>query len=182
MQPVRVFIAIALIAYPLWVAWLVHTGHTDKLWWILCLLVLPQVLLSDWRQPRTYILIAAIALVVLGAWCIDPVTGALFYPVWMNLGFLFLFAGSLLQKPAIITRLAQALEGELPPPAVRYTERVTQVWCVFFVLNGAIALWTALLGDLKLWTLYNGFIAYVAMGLIMAIEFGVRRVVKKRQH
>lgn len=181
MQPVRVLIAIALIAYPLWVAGLVHAGHTDKLWWVLCLLVLPQLVVSDWRQPRTYILVAAVALVVLGAWWVDPIAGALFYPVWMNLGFLLVFAGSLLQKPAIITRLAQAMEGELTPAAIRYTERVTLVWCLFFCVNGALALWTALLANLKLWTLYNGVIAYIAMGALMLIELGVRRVVKKRQ-
>lgn len=72
------------------------------------------------------------------------------------------------------------MEGPLSPAAVRYTERVTLVWALFFALNGGIAWWTVQLGDMELWALYNGLIAYLLMGLLMAVEWSIRRVVKKR--
>jgi hypothetical protein len=46
---------------------------------------------------------------------------------------------SLLSGPSMIERLARLREPDLPPEAIRYTRRVTQAWCVFFVFNGGIA-------------------------------------------
>ncbi|MEL2256273.1 hypothetical protein AAER79_32680, partial [Klebsiella pneumoniae] len=56
---------------------------------------------------------------------------------------------------------------------------VTQVWCGFFIINGAIALFTVLHADISLWTLWNGMIAYLLMGTLMAGEWLVRQRVKK---
>jgi uncharacterized membrane protein len=56
---------------------------------------------------------------------------------------------------------------------------VTQVWCLFFLCNGGVALYTALYSSLAFWTLYNGLIAYVLMGLVFAIEYGVRQLVRR---
>ncbi len=61
------------------------------------------------------------------------------------------------------------------PPEWRYTRRVTQVWCGFFVLNGGLALCTALWASDAGWALYNGLVAYVLMGLLFAGEWLVRR-------
>ncbi|WP_258241021.1 hypothetical protein [Pseudidiomarina homiensis] len=182
MRIVRALSYLCLATYPLWVAGLVHAGYSQHLWWLLCLFVIPQLWLADWQQPRSYVVLFATLCVVIGAWLLGPQLGALFYPVWMNLGFLILFASSLWRKPAIITRLARAMEGELSPAAVSYTEKVTIVWTLFFLLNGSIAWWTATQANLSVWTWYNGVIAYVVMALIFTIELGIRYVVKKRHH
>jgi uncharacterized membrane protein len=51
----------------------------------------------------------------------------------------------------------------------------------FFIGNGAMALFTVLHGDMHLWTLWNGMVAYILMGTLMAAEWLVRqRVIKKR--
>ena len=63
---------------------------------------------------------------------------------------------------------------------VAYTRRVTQVWCVFFAANAVVSAATALWADAAGWALYNGLIAYVAMGLLMAGEWLVRRRVRAR--
>ncbi|HCQ3818278.1 TPA: hypothetical protein OKD99_004577, partial [Escherichia coli] len=60
------------------------------------------------------------------------------------------------------------------------TRRVTQIWCGFFIINGGIALFTALYADMSLWTAWNGMIAYLLMGTLMAGEWLVRRQVMKR--
>jgi uncharacterized membrane protein len=101
----------------------------------------------------------------------------LWYPVAVNTVFLALFGGSLVRPPPLVERLARLRTPDLPPPAVRYTRRVTQVWCIFFVVNGSIAAGTCLYGDLQIWTLYNGLLSYVLIGLLAGAEFLVRRSV-----
>ncbi|EPZ4753046.1 hypothetical protein [Klebsiella quasipneumoniae] len=104
----------------------------------------------------------------------------LFYPVVVNSVMLAVFGGSLWSRMPIIARLARLREPDLPERAVRYTRRVTQIWCAFFIINGGIALFTALYGDLSLWTAWNGMISYLLMGTLMAGEWLVRQRVIKR--
>ncbi|MBJ4371292.1 hypothetical protein JGE09_24610, partial [Salmonella enterica subsp. enterica serovar Kentucky] len=68
-----------------------------------------------------------------------------FYPVVVNVCRFCVFAFSLKQPQSIIERLARLQEPELPPSGVAYTRKVTMVWCVFFVLNAAFALYTCFL-------------------------------------
>ena len=104
----------------------------------------------------------------------------LFYPVVVNSVMLAVFGGSLWSTMPMIERLARLREPDLPERAVRYTRRVTQIWCAFFIINGGIALFTALYGDLSLWTAWNGMISYLLMGTLMAGEWLVRQRVIKR--
>lgn len=103
-----------------------------------------------------------------------------FYPVVVNVCMLILFASSLNQSQTIIERLARLQEPELPESGVRYTRKVTKVWCGFFVLNGLIALYTCF-QPLELWTLYNGLISYLLAGSLFAGEWIVRQFVRKDQ-
>lgn len=104
------------------------------------------------------------------------------YPVAVSLGMLLLFALSLGQPQTMIERLARLREPELPPQGVAYTRRITQLWCAFFVLNGNVALYTALHASRDIWALYNGCIAYVLMGALFAGEWLYRRFALKRPH
>jgi len=61
---------------------------------------------------------------------------------------------------------------------VIYTRRVTWIWCGVFVLNGSLALATALWASNQVWALYNGLLAYVMMGALCGGEWLVRRRVK----
>ncbi|MGQ4277278.1 hypothetical protein ACQ5ES_09555 [Pseudidiomarina sp. E22-M8] len=171
---------ILLIGYPFLVWWLAQQGYMRELFVALAVILLLQAISLGFNNPRSYLALVALAMVLLVAWFTDPLTGVLYYPVWMNACLLVLFCFSLLRPPAVITRLATLMEGSLSPAAVRYTERVTLVWAIFFALNGSIAWWTVYLGDMQLWALYNGLIAYLLMGLLMAVEWSIRRVVKKR--
>lgn len=117
---------------------------------------------------------ALLALCALAAFANDETLLRL-YPVLVNVALLLVFARSLGHPPTVIERIARAIHGALPPEAVRYTRRVTQVWCGFFVVNGSIALWTALAASREAWALYNGLIAYLLMGAIFAGEWWVRQ-------
>ena len=96
----------------------------------------------------------------------------LFYPVVVNAVMLAVFGGSLWSAMPIVERLARLQEPD--------TRHVTQIWCGFFIINGGIALFTALYADMSLWTAWNGMIAYLLMGTLMAGEWLVRRQVMKR--
>ena len=136
-------------------------------------------LLTD-RQRR--FLPVGLVLLVFSAVAIwrDDLTTLRLYPVLVNLVMLGLFSWTLLFPPSLIERLARLKEPDLPPSGVRYTRRVTQVWCGFFVLNGSIAAYTALYSSLATWTLYNGLISYLLMGTLFGGEFLLRLRIRKQ--
>ncbi|GGP21754.1 hypothetical protein [Silvimonas iriomotensis] len=101
------------------------------------------------------------------------------YPVLVNLAMLIVFALSLKAPQTMIERIARLTEPDLPESGVRYTRRVTVAWCVFFAANGLIALATALYGDARVWSIYNGLIAYGLIGLMLGGEWLIRQRVRR---
>ena len=98
------------------------------------------------------------------------------YPVIISFTFLTVFGYSLLYPPTMIERLARLTRPDLPEKAVSYTRKITQIWCVFFLLNGVVALFTAVYTSLSIWTLYNGFLSYLIMGSLFLGEFVYRKL------
>jgi uncharacterized membrane protein len=92
------------------------------------------------------------------------------YPSLVNLGLLIAFGATLVRGPSMIEKFARLSNPDLPPGAVRHTRRVTQVWCAFFVLNGAFSAYTALYWSRASWSLYNGAIAYGLIGVLLVAE------------
>ncbi len=101
------------------------------------------------------------------------------YPVCINALMLALFAASVLRPPSFVERLIRLRKPDMPPWAIRYARKVTLAWCGFFLINGAIAFYTSFWTPLEVWTLYNGLIAYLLIGLMFAGEFPVRYLVKR---
>lgn len=181
MKPLlRILISMTLLAYPVLVWWMAQQGLINGLVVLLAVVLLLQVFTQGLKSPKSWVSMAVLLVVTCTILITDTLTGVLFYPVWMNLAMLCVFLLSLWKKPAVVTRLARLMGGELSERAVAYTEKVTWVWVAFFVVNGSVSLGTVLWGDIDLWTLYNGLIAYVLMGLLFMIEWGVRRVVKNK--
>ena len=60
------------------------------------------------------------------------------YPLLVNTAMLAVFAASLIHPPSAIERIARLQHPDLPPAGVRYTRRITQIWCGFFIANGSI--------------------------------------------
>lgn len=104
------------------------------------------------------------------------------YPVLVNASLLAAFGYSLAHPPSMVERFARLREPHLPPAAIRYTRRVTQAWCVFFILNGAACALLALFASAAAWSLYTGVISYLLMGLLFGVEFLVRLQFKRRHH
>ncbi|MDO5685881.1 MAG: hypothetical protein Q4G42_00550 [Neisseria sp.] len=101
------------------------------------------------------------------------------YPVWVSVLLLVVFAGSLFTRQSIIERLARLQQPDLPPQGVRYTRRVTQIWCAFFIINGSIITALILTENHAAWTWYTGIVSYVLMGILFAGEYAYRRWVLK---
>ena len=109
------------------------------------------------------------------------------YPLLMNLLFLATFTITLFQPPTMIYRFAtladktiQGSPGEKHIAA--YCKKVTIVWICFFIFNGSIAAWTIFFGSNLMWSVYNGGISYILMGILFAGEFMVRKIVQKKLH
>lgn len=119
------------------------------------------------------VLAGAIALALVSLWR-GSSEAMLYYPVVVNLGMLLVFAASFVSPPTIVERIARSLHPALPEQATPYLRRVTLAWCVFFVANGATALYTATLASFETWALYNGLIAYVLIGAMFAGELLLR--------
>ncbi len=174
-----------LLAWPflIWFG-LAHNG----LRWLLPLMAL-LLLLRLWQTRRqagplrrVIQLVATVGITLCAAsYLLKTHQLLLFYPVVVNAVMLAVFGGSLWSAMPIVERIARLREPQLSPAGIRYTRRITQVWCLFFIINGGIALLTALYGDISLWTAWNGMIAYLLMGSLMAVEWLVRQRVKKRE-
>lgn len=102
------------------------------------------------------------------------------YPILVNAAFLAMFGWSLAFPPTVVERIARVSDPAFPDAAIPYVRRVTQVWCVFFVLNGTASAATAVWASDVLWALYNGCLAYMATGLVFAVEWVVRQRVRRR--
>ncbi len=107
--------------------------------------------------------------------------GLKLYPILVNACMLGVFCLSLYQPPTIIERLARLQEPNLPATGIRYTRRVTQLWCLFFLGNGAISTATLFASD-EIWALYNGLIAYIAMATLLGAEFIFRQFYLKKNY
>lgn len=168
----------ASVAYPL-VVWCV-LGRVGPRWAALGLAGLALARAAFARERFWLAVAMAVALLAAASAWFDGWAPLKLYPVVVNLALLAAFSASLRRGPSAIERLARLREPSLPSAAVAYTRRVTQVWCIFFAANAIVSAVTALWADAAGWALYNGVVAYAAMGVLMAGEWLVRRRVRAR--
>lgn len=171
-----VVVAAISLAYPLLVY--LAMGRFEPRWLSLLLFTLALLRALSTRQPLWGAAAAGTGLLAVLATVLNQALPLKLYPALVNAVMLAVFGTSLRFGPPLVERLARLQEPDLPPFAVAYTRRVTQVWCGFFVLNGSLALLTALYASDRVWMLYNGLLAYVMMGVLFAGEWLVRRRVK----
>lgn len=139
------------------------------------LLLRHQLEKMPWLLPATLLGMIAIALGSLA----ETSMGFKLYPLAVNFAMLLVFGYSYVKPPTVIESLARLTEKDFPEKAVAYTQKITLVWCLFFIVNGLVSLYTALFLSLDIWLLYNGFLSYIFMGLLMGVEYLVRIKVKK---
>jgi len=177
---IKALLGVALLVYPFLVYIAVDRGALIAVLAILVSVLFLRVWVSDLQQDKTpimHLMAGIVCLLVSYTW--QNSLGARFYPVVVNLIFLYVFATSLYARQSMIEKFARMKDPKLSPEGVVYTRNVTKVWCVFFFINGAIAGYTALYSDIKIWTLYNGMISYVLIGMLFTAEWIYRHFKQK---
>jgi uncharacterized membrane protein len=101
-------------------------------------------------------------------------TYMLYLPLLVSTIFLISFSYSLLSPPNTIEVFARRLVSDLSIEETAYCRRVTLIWVCFLGVNGVAAYYTACCTSLRIWSLYNGFITYIMMGLLFAVELSYR--------
>lgn len=176
-MPFRLLTLVLTLLYPFLIWW--GLGEFGVAFLAMLMVVISALRYANDPKPSWLVMLtASVVLAGYSTFCKDPV-GLKLYPVLMNGMMLFLFASSLFDKECIIERIARLRDPDLPDEAVRYTRRLTQVWCLFFIANGSIATWTVFCESDKVWALYNGAIAYGLMGLMFVGEWLYRKYVLK---
>ncbi len=181
-EPAAVLFASFSLLFPVIAVISVHTVGPIPAVAALCAMYLLRVILPGARKlpgHLTFAFLAVVAAVAVVA-AIDGDLSVRLYPVFMNAAMLIAFASSLVHPPSMIERFARIAEPDLPPEGVAYARAVTIVWVGFFLVNGGVALWTALAGSWTVWTIYNGGIAYVLMGALLLIEYLTRQRLRAR--
>jgi uncharacterized membrane protein len=114
-----------------------------------------------------------IGVALLGA-VFDDERMVLALPVIANLALLAHFGVSLRTMP-IVERFARAVDDDVWPEQVVYCRKVTVLWCAFFAVNAVAITALALFAPLSWWTLYAGIGSYALVGLLVSVEYVVRR-------
>ena len=114
-------------------------------------------------------------------WIFNTEKFLLWYPVGLNSVMLVVFIASLFFPPSAIEIIARIREPSLNDDGVAYTRKVTIVWSVFFAINALVSAWTVLNNDMQVWTLYNGLLAYLAMGVLFVGELILRQRLRGKQ-
>lgn len=177
-KPLTALLGAVTLAYPLLVYYSIGQLSPKFMALLLAGLGLARALVV--RQPVWWTAAGAASVLALLAFVGDALLPLKLYPVLVNLLFLAVFGISLWHPPSVIERIARLTEPHFTEAAVAYTRRVTQVWCGFFLLNGSLALVTALWTSTDIWALYNGLLSYLLMGCLFAGEWLVRRQVRAR--
>ena len=163
---------LATLLYPLAI-WL-GLARFEPRWLALFLLALALLRAIASREAIWRIAAGGALILVVATFVLNDGLPLKLYPVLVNAVLLVAFALSVLRPPTVIERLARLRHPDLPQEGVCWVAKVTKAWCVFFVLNGGIALWTALSASDAAWALYNGAIAYVLIGAMLGGEWLMR--------
>ena len=171
------------IAYPFMAVAAIRHVDVQVFVALLCALLLLRLALPSARALPADLLwgMAAVAAVVAATAVFDAELGARIYPVATNAALLHAFMRTLWRPPSMIERFARMVEPDLDAEGVRYTRKLTMIWAGFFVVNGSVALWLALFGSWLAWAIWTGALAYVAAGLLFALEYLVRLRIRHRR-
>jgi hypothetical protein len=146
----------------------------DVPFWYVGFLLIPLIFLKKNPYGGKLIAIAASCLGLLALIGQNDIY-VYFYPVVINLILLCIFGFSLLYPPTIIERIARVQDSRFTDRDIPYVKKCTIAWCLFFLFNGAIALYSVFLKDKEFWALYNGLISYLLMGSMFLGEWLIRQ-------
>lgn len=146
----------------------------DVPFWIAGIFLVPLILLK--KNPYWGRALSLLALVLGAASLFLRNADFIYlYPVLVNSTLLVVFVLSLFGSQTIVEKIARLKDSRFTELQVPYARKVTIAWAAFFLINGCIALLTVFIADKMYWSLYNGAISYVLMGLMFAGELYCRK-------
>lgn len=166
---VRIFAVLVLLIYPFAVWQLLEHGMIASAALFLAVAALLNACIK--RSPIGFVCVACALVLAFCAGVLDMQNALKLYPVFVNAALFTVFAASLRGTPMVET-FARLRHKNLPAHAV--------VWCVFFIVNGLVALDSALFRSDAWWALYNGAVSYVLIAVLFAAEFAVRILVQRK--
>ncbi len=102
-----------------------------------------------------------------------------YYPVVMNFFFFMMFTISSFQKETMLQKIAKKIDSDIDENFNTYMRNFTYVWiCVTFT-NLVISFSTLFMSD-RIWALYNGCLSYLFIGTVLAIEYPIRLLYKRK--
>lgn len=173
---INTLLTLASLAYPL--GWLLLASRQDLTYLVLIMAILwgfKAIQAVGFSKYFAIFMTALLAFIYL-----TQNLGTMFwYPIIINAMLLATFGGSLLSSQSLIERFARLKTPDLPDQAVRYTRKVTQIWCGFFIFNIIVCAILIAIQNYEWWAIYTGGISYGLMGLLMIGEWLVRQKVIK---
>jgi uncharacterized membrane protein len=136
---------------------------------------------------KKMMLVCPFILLLLGSVCFFIREKVLYYiyPALADFTYFIVFFLSFFAPPPVVYQIVSLVDKKVtkwvPPSVVRaWSWRMTAMWCVFFMVDAAIALITFYwlrtgyhffrVDPHKIWGMYNAFFSYVAMGVIIASQ------------
>ncbi len=172
-KPFYILVGIILLSYP-FIVFIALQQHISLR--LMAFFLLGMALLN-FVQTKQKLILLLICILSCLLFCFNNALFLKLYPVLMNALVGFSFAFSLYKTP-LITVFAQKIGHTLSPKAIEYTRKATIAWTFFIFFNMFLSLTTVFMSDF-VWSLYNGFISYLLIGMMFMGEYIVR---KRRQH
>jgi uncharacterized membrane protein len=137
---------------------------------------IPILMSARSEQRRAALQLPAIALVfaVLG-WLLDNGTLLLVMPAATQATFGLTFLRSLRGTP-LIEHFARMVKADLGVDEQAHCRRWTKVWGLYLLALALLGLGLARFATLEVWTIYVGFLNYVLVGVLFAVEYLVRKL------
>jgi uncharacterized membrane protein len=165
-----------MLFYPFIVYFGVSVGSFHVVACLIGIVLIGNFITQNWRVFQTRFLISFLAIILTYTFgtLLHSSRSILYLPSSISAILLISFAYSLIFPPNMIEAFARRVVLDLSSDEIVYCRRITQIWVGFLTINGLLAYYTACCTSLGIWSLYNGFITYAAMGLLFAVELSYR--------
>lgn len=182
MRLLSVCLTIGGLVYPFAIYLLIGWVPAGLLLTVPLALIAGRLALARGASPlRPFVpILIAVAAITLCLAIADRATAVKAYPILMSAGMAAAFGRSLLSPPTLVETLASLRSPDIKPEARLYMRKVTWAWFLFLTANCAVSALTLASGEMALWTLYNGLVSYLLMGLLFGGEWLIRRRVMRR--
>ena len=138
-----------------------------------------QICIRRIRELKTGIALLMLIGGLIAVFLHDPLM-VMLYPLAVNLALFSVFATSLAGDETIIQKMVRVRRGDLDPATKAYTRSLTKAWTALIGINSCVTAYTIWLHDMDVWSLYNGCISYIVLGVFAAVEFVFRHFYRRR--